>query len=130
MKVKTESRSIKNVLRLSFIGLLSGFINGLLGAGGGIIIVFGMMPLISRENGSARDVFANALAVMLPVSFVSLISYFLSGRLVGERFGIYVLPAAIGGLVGAYILDKMNVSLLKKIFAAIVIWSGIYMITR
>ena len=130
MKVKTESRSIKNVLRLSFIGLLSGFINGLLGAGGGIIIVFGMMPLISRENGSARDVFANALAVMLPVSFVSLISYFLSGRLVGDRFGIYALPAALGGIIGALILDRLKISFLKKLFAVIVIWSGIYMILR
>lgn len=130
MKIKAGPGSRKNVLRLSLIGFAAGFVNGLLGAGGGIIIVFAMMPILSESGSSARDVFANALAVMLPVSFVSLISYFLSGRLVGERFGIYVLPAAIGGLVGAYILDKMNVSLLKKIFAAIVIWSGIYMITR
>ena len=130
MKAKTEIKSKKTVIRLSLIGLAAGFLNGLLGAGGGIIIVFGMMPLISRETGSARDIFANALAVMLPVSFVSVISYLISGRLDNSEFGLYAIPAALGGILGAYILDKMKIGFLKKAFALIVIWSGIYMIMK
>jgi len=130
MKVKAEIRSKQTVLRLTLIGLAAGFINGLLGAGGGIIIVFGMMPLISHDKDAGRDIFANALAVMLPVSFVSVITYLVSGRLENNEFGLYVIPAAVGGIIGAYILDKMKIAWLKKAFAIIVIWSGIYMIMK
>lgn len=130
MKVKAEIRSKLKVIKLVFIGLTAGFLNGLLGAGGGILIVFGMTPLIKGDKDSARDVFANALAVMLPVSLISVISYSVTGRVVGNDFGLYVIPAAIGGIIGAYVLDKMRVTRLKKLFAIIVIWSGIYMIMK
>lgn len=130
MKQKVRTKSKETALRLTLIGASAGFVNGLIGAGGGIIIVFGMMPLIVSKEGSARDAFANALAVMLPVSLISVISYLISGRFENTKLGIYIIPAAIGGVIGAYVLDRINVTLLKKMFAAIVIWSGIYMILR
>lgn len=128
-KYISQKANILN-LRLILIGLLSGLCNGLLGAGGGILIVFGMTPLVAHEIGAERDVFANALAVMLPVSLVSVFSYILSGRIPSENLSVYVLPAAIGGLIGALILDKMKLTLIKKLFAMIVIWSGVYMIMK
>ncbi len=109
-----------------FLGIASGIVNGLIGTGGGILLVFGLSPLFSDK----RDVFANALAVMFPSTVISVIFYLASGRIGISDFGIYAVPAAAGGLAGAFLLDRLDPKLLKKLFAVIVIWSGVYMIMR
>lgn len=119
----------KTLIKLLILGTAAGFVNGLLGSGGGILVVFGLTPLIADSNGK-RDVFANALAVMIPVSLISAISYISAGRTDLEGFGAYIIPAAIGGVIGAFLLDKIRVPVIKKLFAALVIWSGIYLMMR
>ena len=130
MKTITDKTGLSSFLRLAVFGLAAGFANGLLGAGGGIIIVFGLSPLLSFSENGKRDVFANALAVMLPVSVVSVISYISKGRLDTDAFGIYALPAVIGGFFGAVLLDRLKLPFIKKLFALLVIWSGVYLIIR
>lgn len=119
----------KTLLKLLLLGTAAGFVNGLLGSGGGIIAVFGLTSLIADSDGK-RDVFANALAVMIPVSLVSAISYISAGRTDLDGFGVYIIPAAIGGVIGAFLLDRIRVPVIKKLFAALVIWSGIYLMIR
>lgn len=130
MKTITDKTGLSSFLRLAVFGLAAGFANGLLGAGGGILIVFGLSPLLSLGEDGNRDVFANALAVMLPVSIVSVISYILNGRFNTDAFGIYAIPAIAGGFFGAVLLDRLKVPLIKKLFAVLVIWSGIYLIMK
>ena len=50
-------------------GLTAGFVNGLLGTGGGIIIIF-ILGKINEYNDS-KDNFATAIAAILPISLVS-----------------------------------------------------------
>ena len=110
---------LKTILKLLLLGTAAGFVNGLIGSGGGILVVFGLAPLITDPDGK-RDVFVNALAVMLPISLVSAISYISTGRTDLTGFGV----------IGAFILDKINVPVIKKLFTALVIWSGIYLMIR
>lgn len=110
-------------------GVLGGFVNGLLGAGGGIVIVF-LISSLTHGALDGKDVFANALAVMLPVSIVSLISYSLSGNVGTADTVIFAFPALLGGLLGAFLLERIRTSFLKKLFTAIVLWSGFYMIVK
>ncbi len=128
MKIISDKIGRSSAIRLLVVGLLAGFANGLLGAGGGILIVFGMTPLLSADREGQRDVFANALAVMMPVSIVSVISYILAGRFDSTPFSLYLLPAVAGGLIGGFLLDRLKLPLIKRLFALIVIWSGLYMI--
>ncbi len=128
IKKVIDKKGRRTVLRLTVFGLCAGIVNGLLGAGGGILIVFGLAPLLSHDPEGQRDVFANALAVMFPVSIVSMIGYAAAGRFSLDGFAHYLIPCTIGGLVGAFLLGRIKISFLQKIFAAIVIWSGIYMV--
>ncbi len=128
MKIISDKLGRSAAFRLLMIGLLAGFTNGLLGAGGGILIVFGMTPLLASDREGQRDVFANALAVMMPVSIVSVVSYLLAGRFDDSPFAVYLLPAVAGGLLGGFLLDRLKLPLLKRLFALIVIWSGLYML--
>ena len=109
-------------------GILSGFVNGLLGAGGGIIIVFILSKLLKESD--SRDVFANAICVMLPLSALSCLIYASKGTLNFQGFSIFIIPAILGGFLGGILLCKINTFLLKKLFAALVAISGILLLTR
>lgn len=118
------------VLSLSLGGLLAGFANGLLGAGGGILAVFTLSAVLKEELESGPDLYANALCVMLPISAVSCLRYAMAGNLRTEGFGIYVLPAVLGGVLGGVLLGRLKASGLKKLFGTLVIWSGILLMIR
>ena len=111
-----------------WLGFLSGLINGLLGAGGGILLVRGADRILPREYRDGRDVFANALCVMLPLSAVSAMAYVLRGSVHGLDFAPFILPALIGGAGGGLLLAVIDTRLLRLIFSALVVWSGITMI--
>lgn len=115
---------------LILTGLGAGVINGLLGAGGGILVVLALSALIGGETEERRDLYANALCVMLPISAVSCLRYAMEGQLSTEGFGKYALPAVLGGLLGGILLGRLQAPTLKKLFGALVIWSGVLLIIR
>ena len=125
-----QMRRAKALPYLLATGLLSGFLNGLLGAGGGIPIVFSLSFLLGDSLEDPRDLYANALCVMLPISSVSLVRYAVAGRLVTEDFWLYAIPAALGGITGGFLLGKLKASFIKRLFAALVIYSGVLLIIR
>lgn len=121
---------IKDKFFLPTMGFLSGLANGLLGAGGGIIIVYALRYKLKDCDCDTRDIFANALCVMLPISVLSCILYARAGNLSVSGLGIYILPAILGGLAGGVILGKIKTAFLKKLFAALVIYSGITLMMK
>ena len=111
-------------------GILCGFLNGLLGAGGGIVAVFALRLSLGDELSDSRDVFANALCVTLPISVLSCLSYALRGELKINGIGLYVIPAMLGGALGGVLLGKLKASSVRKLFSALVLISGILLIVR
>ena len=111
-------------------GALCGFINGLLGAGGGIVAVFALRLALGDELSDSRDVFANALCVTLPISVLSCLSYALRGNLKINGIGLYVIPAILGGALGGVLLGKLKAASVRKLFSALVVISGILLIVR
>ncbi len=125
----------RSLLLISLAGLAAGLLNGLLGAAGGILLV-AILPRLTPPSTCApqhppdrRDTLATALSVMLPVSAVSGLFYWLGGiRPSPALLLALVLPAAAGGLLGAKILARIPAHLLRKIFAAVVVIAGIRML--
>lgn len=125
---KNRGKSVAVYLCLT--GLLAGFVNGLLGAGGGIPVVFALSAILREELSDRRELYANALCVMLPISAVSCVRYALAGNLRTDGFGVYVLPALLGGLVGGVLLGKIRGVWLSKLFGFLVVLSGVLLIVR
>lgn len=101
--------------------------NGLLGAGGGIVITFYLKRALC--DGEKNDIFANALATMLPMSLVSLGYYLLGGYARVDGSVLRMLPSAIlGGGIGAFLLGRVRFKLLNYVFSLLVIVSGLFMI--
>lgn len=102
-------------------GLFPGFINGLLGTGGGILAV----SLLTRQNASQNEAHATAVGLMLPLSAVSLAAYcFQKGYSILQYWPLF-LPSAIGSLTGALLLRKIRPQKLRLLFALLILYSAI-----
>jgi len=120
-------------LRFPFLALtatLSGFCNALLGAGGGILLTLFMGRTLNEEFPDRRDLLATSQAAMIPGCALSCLIYGISGTLDTEGFSLFAIPAVIGGALGSILLNKINSKWIGRIFAALVIWSGIRMIMK
>ncbi len=113
---------------LAISALLGGVVNGFLGTGGGIVLmlVLGLMP--AEDDNSVRDRFATVIAVILPLSVISAISY--GDKLNFSAASPYILPGILGGIAGGFLLDKISVKIVKRLFALMVIWAGINFLTK
>lgn len=114
-------------IKLIAIGLVTGFINGIFGSGGGMIIVPALVFLMDVEEHKAH---ATAISIILPLSIISTILY-LREDIVQLNI---VLDIALGGIIGSFIgakfLKKIPSHLLRKIFGGIIIFTAIRMILK
>lgn len=115
---------------LAVAGFLSGLVNGLLGAGGGIISVFALSYILKEQKCDRRDAFANTLCIMLPISLISAVGYANYINVPDEKLNSLILPAIAGGLFGGLMLDRIKGRWVRIIFSAIVLWSGFTMLIR
>ncbi len=107
-------------------GFLSGLVNALFGAGGGLIAVSAF-----RNAGlSQKKSQASAIAVILPLCLISSTVYALKGYFsIGDALP-YLPFGLLGAYLGAKLLRKTPERTLKKIFALFLIYTGIKMLTR
>ena len=119
---------IKKALPASLLGLVAGFLNGLLGAGGGIPLVMGLRAIFGKKVANGRRFFTTALAVMLPLSLYSIYRYASKAPLMTPQLTALLLPALLGGGVGAWLLGRLPMGVVNRIFATVVALSGILML--
>lgn len=106
-------------------GTLTGLINSLLGAGGGMVAV----PLLKKQV-NPRCAHATFVCVILPLSAISCISYLKAGKVTVADAMPYVLWGVLGAVIGTYALQKLKLNSIRKIFALIMLWAGIRMVFR
>lgn len=126
-----KSKVISAVRWFAPAALAAGIVNGLLGAGGGAIMLYLVRAYLRHEeDGEAaqKDAFASVVAIMLPVSVISAVSYASRGSLDVNEMRILTIPALAGGIIGAYLTDRLPAKTIKGIFAVLVIISGIRML--
>ena len=107
-------------------GTLVGVLNGLLGAGGGMLAV----PMLKKLGLNQTKAHATAVAVIFPLSAASTIAYLLMGRFAWGDAAPFLLPGAVGALAGGLLLAKIPGQWLRKIFACFMIWAGVRMIMK
>ncbi len=115
----------KNILSV-LAGLSIGTVNGLLGAGGGMIAV----PILLKLGLERKQAHANAVAVILPITLVSAALYVYKGYVsIGQA--IAFIPGGVAGsFMGAYILKKISPLWLKRIFGAFMVYAGVRLLLR
>ena len=126
----TNLHQKQRVAALLVCGVAAGVINGLLGTGGGIILVFAISSLCRAALPDRRDVCANALVVTLVLTLLSTVLYIRGGNAPPADLSRFVLPGALGGLAGGLLLGKITPTALGKLFAILLVVSGIFMLFR
>ena len=106
-------------------GLAGGVINGLFGAGGGTLLVPALEKFIRLETHKAH---ATAIAIILPLSLMSVFFYLRSGDTPWAAILWLSAGGVIGGLIGAKLLNKLTTPWLHKVFGLCMAAAAIRMI--
>lgn len=115
---------MKKKFRAAAIGLITGFANGLFGAGGGTVLVPGMVFFMDIEDHKAH---ATAISVILPLSIVSSLIYY-RHNVVDTSLALKVVMGSVaGGLVGSSLLHRIPINILRKFFGVIMIIAAVRM---
>lgn len=114
------------VLILIIIGLVAGFLGGMVGLGGAIILIPALVLFLAMDQRMAQG---TTVAIMLPpIGLFSAYNYYKAGY-VNIR---YALVIAIVFMLGAYLGSKLAlnvpVATLKKIFAVVLALISVKMI--
>lgn len=115
----------KLTVKLIFIGLFAGFINGLFGSGGGTIIVPSLIFLIGLKDHLAH---ATAISVILPLSIISTSIYLFKNSIPLDLSLLVTIGGVFGSYLGAKFLNKIPINILRKIFGSVIIYTAIRMI--
>ena len=91
------------------------------------MLIFALSLLMKNEK---KKVFAQTALITASFALVSAVIYQLKGNLPFESALRYVAPSALGGALGAYLLAKLKLKLVKRFFALTVILGGLIMIFR
>ena len=115
-----------NKLFTAVAGLGIGLINGLLGAGGGMLAV----PLLKKMGLSQKQAHANAVAVILPISILSATMYIFKDYVNLNDSFMYIPTGLLGAVAGTYILKKISPLWLKRIFGGLMVYAGIRLLLK
>lgn len=108
-------------------GLMAGLVNGLFGAGGGMLL----LPLLTHLCGlKAHVAFACSVCVILPLSLVSLGVYFLHGSLDFIQALPYLIGGAAGGVIAGLLLKKLSAVWLHRALGLLIVWGGLRLLLR
>lgn len=117
---------IKKKLGVFGIGFLIGAVNGIFGAGGGIMAV----PLLRKMGLEKKPAHTNAVAVILPISVLSGVMYLLKGYVTFSAALPYIPSGVVGAVLGTYILKKISPLWLKRIFGIFIIYAGVRLLLK
>lgn len=130
MKLKSQKKAItpikmSTILFLICIGLLAGFLSGILGIGGGVV----MVPLLILVGFTQHQAQGTSLAAMIPpVTLLAVLQYSKAGHVDWKMALVISATFIIGGLFGSKLAVAINEQLLKRIFGGLMLCIALKMI--
>ena len=104
-----------------FAGICAGAVNGLLGAGGGMILV----PMLCLFTDLEEDqVFPASVSIILPICLVSLAFTLRPGTTPWQTAIPYLIGSGIGGIFAGFLGKKIPTVWLHRILGILILWGG------
>ena len=108
-------------------GTLAGAVNGLFGAGGGMLL----LPVLEKTTDlEEKERFACAVCIILPLSLVSAGVYLLRGGSFAGESVPYLVGGALGGVIAGLLLKKVSALWLHRLLGIFILWGGIRLLAR
>lgn len=110
---------MSNVLFICLAGLAAGGVNGLFGAGGGMVLV----PLLTKTGLTAKQVFPCSVVIILPICIISLLLG--GGQIPWSTALPYLIGSAAGGIGAGLLGKKIPVLWLHRALGLLILWGGV-----
>ena len=120
-----NKRNFPTKKKMIVAGVITGFLNGLFGGGGGMVLV----PLLTKTMDiEVKKAHATAIMVILPLSVLSSLFYLFSGNF-QLNIGLPVTVGVIfGGIAGALLLKIITPQKVSTIFYIVMAIAGLKML--
>ena len=103
-------------------GALTGMVNGLFGAGGGLVLV----PLLIRgAKMEPQKALPTCVAIILPMSAISAWQYLARESIGFSALLPYLLGGAVGGALAGRYFQKFSILWLRRILGGFILYAGI-----
>lgn len=113
---------MNNTGKYMIAGGLAGTLNGMFGAGGGLLLV----PLLSEwAKMEPKKAFATSVAIILPLSMVSYGLYWWQNGGVFLDTLPYLLGGIIGGLLSSRLFQNISTVWLHRLFGLLILYGGV-----
>ncbi len=108
------------------LGSVAGFLSGMLGLGGGIILVPALVFIFGLTQLQAQG---TTLALMIPpIGLLAAIRYYQGGNVKLGMAGFICLGFFIGGLLGANLVHNLPEPLVRRMFALFLLFVSLRML--
>ncbi len=114
----------KQALLLALLGLAAGFLSGMFGVGGGILIVPGLIAICSFAPRLASG---TSLTAIVPLALVGVTSYASTGDVSWAAAACLAAGGMLGAQLGTWLLSRINQRLLEVIFSGFILISIVLM---
>ncbi len=117
--MENKKITMQTLLILILIGMAAGFLGGMVGIGGGVLIVPALVLILGLSQHKAQGI--SLAMILFPVGIFGVINYYKKGYVDFKYAGLL----AVGFLIGSYVGSKFSLSLpqetVKKVFAVVMI---------
>ena len=103
------------------LGLAAGFVSGLFGVGGGVVMVPGLVLLLGL---GAHRAHATSVAAIIAAAGAGLIPFAVSGDVDWSKASILLLGGAVGAVAGARLVGRVSAALLTRAFVVLLLVSA------
>ena len=107
---------------LQIAGIAAGSVNGLFGAGGGMVLVPLLDKLTDLED---REVFPASVSIIAPMCVITFGISFRPGQIPWDTAIPYLLGSCIGGVLAGWLGRKIPTVWLHRILGILILWGGI-----
>ena len=112
----------KKNLPIILAGICAGAVNGLFGAGGGMVLV----PLLTLTGAlQEEEIFPASVSIILPICLVSLALSPMAQRPAWETVAYYLTGSALGGVLCGFFGKRIPVKWLHRLLGILILWGGV-----
>jgi uncharacterized membrane protein YfcA len=117
---------MNTILVLLAIGIIAGFLSGLIGIGGGIVIVPFLVYILAMDQKTAQG--TTIFLFLLPIGILSVFNYHKAGHVDFKTAFIIAITFIVGSYFGSKTAIAIDTRLVRQIFAVAIILIGVKML--
>ena len=103
-------------------GIGAGAVNGLFGAGGGMVLV-PLLSLLTKLDD--QEIFPASVSIILPICLISLFLSHPTKDISTAALITYMVASAIGGILAGIVGNKIPTIWLHRLLGVLILWGGI-----